>query len=156
MIRARRYCAEIGLKKPDREQVLVGKNQILSGCWQLSAAIPRRSHNGLAKYQTTGTRLQGVAYAWRSHTSAMRDATTFATLHLLLQLALCLLLSTMTFAFPQTVHQYSNSDGLTLPPTLKSAHGNIVEDVQRSQAAKEVIHACTTLLVAGDDNRKVI
>ena len=37
---ARRYCAEIGSKRPEREQVLVSKNQILSGCWQLLAAVP--------------------------------------------------------------------------------------------------------------------
>ena len=40
MTRARRYCAEIGSKRPEREQVLVSKNQILSGCWQLLAAVP--------------------------------------------------------------------------------------------------------------------
>ena len=67
----------------------------------------------------------------------MRVATTFATLHLLLQLALRLLLSAMKFAIPQTAHQYAKFDGLALLPTLKSAHGNVAEDVQRPQAAKE-------------------
>lgn len=66
------------------------------------------------------------------------DARCYHIRHLASASATCtMLLSTMTFAFPQTAHQYSSFDGLTLPPTLKSAHGNIVEDVQRSQTAEE-------------------